>query len=136
MLKALACEVDSRGILANRFGLTIAVGVKHRADVGQAVPLGAVLQMHDHQIVANHIGATGVITPHLVVEIGFAIAQGGTQDRGQASRVQHIAARHIQGQAQVEGQARFDLGHALQHFFRGQQVHAAVLVVRAEVAPG
>ncbi|MDT4862980.1 hypothetical protein FQZ97_976650 [compost metagenome] len=53
-----------------------------------------------------------------------------------AARVQHVAAGQVQRQRQAEHLARADFAHGLQHFFFGQQVQAAELVVRAEVAPG
>ena len=43
----------------------------------QAAPLCAVRQVHDDQVVAEDIDAIGVIAPHLVVDVGFSVAQGG-----------------------------------------------------------
>ena len=103
--------------------------------MGQAVPLGAVLQMHDDQVVAHHIGAQGVIAPHLVVHIRFAIAHRGAQDGRAAPRVEHRAAGEVQRQTQVKAQAMFDLGNTLQDLGGGEQIHAAKLVVWAEVPP-
>ena len=103
--------------------------------MGQAVPLCAVLQMHDDQVVAHDIGAQGVVAPHLVVHIRLAVAHCGAEDGRAAARVEHRAAREVQRQAQVKAQALFDLGHALQDFGGGEQIHAAKLIVWAKVAP-
>ena len=126
---------SAKAVVVKRFGHTIAIGVKHGTGVRQTVPLGAVLQMHDDQVVAHHIGAQGVVAPHLVVHIGFAVAHRGAQHGRVAAGVKHRAAGKIQGQAQVKTQTVFDLGHALQHFGGGEQIHAAKLVIGAEVAP-
>ena len=104
--------------------------------MGQAVPLGAVLQMHDHQIVTDDIGAQRVVAPELVVHIGFFGAQGRPQNRRHAAGVEHIAPRKIQGQAQVEAQPVLHLCDALFDFLGREQIHPSALVVRAKVPPG
>ena len=86
----------------------------------QAVPLRAVLQMHDHQIITDHIGTQRVIAPQLVVHVGFTVAHRRAQDGSTAPGVEHTAAWKIQGQTQVERDAMLDLGHALHDFVRGQ----------------
>jgi hypothetical protein len=102
----------------------------------QTVPLRAVLQMHDDQVVTHDIGAQGVVAPHLVVHIGFAVAHRGAQHRRAAAGVEHRAAGEVQRQAQVEAQAMLDLSHALQDLGGCEQIHAAELVIGAKVAPG
>ena len=129
-------DACAKTVVVHRLGLAVAVGIEHRAYMGQAVPLRAVLQVHDDQVIADHIGAAGVVTPQLVIQIGLAVAQGWSQHRRQATGVQHVATGHIERQAEVEGQAFFHFGNALTHFVGRQQVHPAVLVVGSKVAPG
>ena len=68
----------AKTVVVQGFGHTIAVGVEHRTCMGQAVPLCAVLQMHDDQVVAHDIGTQGVVAPHLVVHIRLAVAHCGS----------------------------------------------------------
>ena len=125
----------AKAVVVHRLGHAVAVGVEHRAHMRQAVPLGAVLQMHDHQVVAHHIGASRVVAPQLVVHVGLALAHRRAQHRWLAPGVEHIAPGKIQRQAQVEGLPGAHLIDALQHFLWRQEVHATALVVRPEVAP-
>src|SRR6266487_3160454 len=53
-----------------------------------------------------------------------------------AARVERIAARIVERQAETEAQALAHLGDALLDLFGRQQVEPAELVVRAEIAPG
>ena len=40
----------------------------------QAIPLRAVLRVHDDEIIADDIGDIGIIIAECVVEIGFVVA--------------------------------------------------------------
>ena len=125
----------AKAVVVHRLGYAIAIGVEHRAHMRQAVPLGAVLQMHDHQVVAHHIGADRVVAPQLVVHVGLALAHRRAQHGRLSPGVEHITPRKIQRQAQVEGLPGVHLVYALQHFFGRQEVHAPALVIGAKVAP-
>jgi hypothetical protein len=118
-------------VVIDRFGEAICVGIEQLADVREAVPLGGVLQVHHHQVVADHVGCVGVILEQPIVHVGPAIAHGGPDHWRVAPRIEHVAARKIQRQAQAERDAFMHFGHALADLRGRDQVHAALLVVGA-----
>ena len=61
----------------------------------QTIPLRAVLQMHDYQVITHDIGTQGIVTPQLVIHVRLAVADSGSQHRGTASGVKDAAARKI-----------------------------------------
>ena len=48
-------------VVVDRLGLAIAVGIEQLADMGEAVPLGRVLAVQDDEIVADDVGAVGLV---------------------------------------------------------------------------
>jgi hypothetical protein len=66
-------------VVVDRFGDTVAVGVEQLADVGEAVPLRRVLQVHHHQVVADHVGVQRVVGDEPVVHVRLAVAHGRTK---------------------------------------------------------
>ena len=88
-------------------------------------------------VVAEDVRAQRVLAAERVVETRLARPEGERrQPRRPAHRAQHHAAGPVERQAQAEAPADANLGHALQHLLRCQQVEAAELVIRAEIAPG
>jgi hypothetical protein len=122
-------------VVEDRLRLAVAVGVEQRADVGEAVPLGRILQVHDGEVVVHHVGEVGIVSGEGVIEVGLVAAHGRAQQRRMAARVEHVAARVVERQAEAEAQSLAHLGDALSHFGGRDQVHAAELIVGAEVAP-
>jgi hypothetical protein len=53
-----------------------------------------------------------------------------------AARVEHVAARIVERQAQAKAQALLHFGYALFDFFRRQQIEPPELIVGTEVSPG
>ena len=129
----------AEAVVEHRLGHAVAIGVEAAAHMGQAVPLGGVLQTEQHHVVVDHIGQIRVfrlIGPAEALLAGtLSVADHGVALRRDAARVHGPAARHVQRQAQHEAAAFAHLGHALQHLGRRHQVHAAALVVGAELAP-
>jgi hypothetical protein len=113
----------------------VAVGIKHLADVREAVPLRRILQMQDREIVADHVGMQRVIGDESIVEIGFTVAHCWSQNRRVTARIQYVPTREIERKTQAERTAGAHFGDALAHLFRRQQVEAAELIVATEVAP-
>jgi len=50
-----------KAVVEHRFGFAIAIGIESAADVHQAVPLGRVLRVHQHDFVAHHVGHQRVL---------------------------------------------------------------------------
>ena len=123
-------------VVVERLGHAVAVGVEHAADMGQRVPLRRVLQRQDHAIVAGHVHEQRVDAVGQEVEAPAILVAGRREHRGQAARVQHIAAREVEREAQAERYSFLHLGNALDHLLRRDQVEAAELIVVAPVAPG
>jgi hypothetical protein len=123
-------------VVEHRLRLAVAVGVEQLADVRQAVPLRRVLQVQDHRVVIDDVGGFRVVALHDVDHVRAAVAQRRAQDRRMAPRVEQVAARIIQRQAQAEHQAFLHFGDALLHLLRCQQVQPSELIVRSEVPPG
>ena len=82
-------------VVVHRLGNAVAIGVEHLAHMRQAVPLGGVLQVHHHQVVADHVGVHRVVGDQPVVHVRPAIAQRGPQHRRQTPRVEHVAAGQV-----------------------------------------
>ena len=80
--------------------------------------------------------ASGLSPLQPVVHVRPAVAQRRPQHRRMAARVEHVAARVVERQAQAEGQALAHFGDALLHLLRREQVQPAELVVGPEIAPG
>jgi hypothetical protein len=55
-------DVDLRAVavVVARLGHAVAVGVEQLAHVREAVPLRGVLQVHQHQVVADHVAVRGL----------------------------------------------------------------------------
>ena len=104
--------------------------------MAQAVPLRGVLQRQRGLVVRQHVDRAFLQARHLEVQVRLAVAARGRQRRRMAARIEHVAARQVQRQRQAEDLAGAHFAHGLQHFFFGQQVQAADLVVRSEIAPG
>ena len=122
-------------VVVDRFRYAVAVGVEHRTHVREAVPLRRILQVHDHEVIADHVTLRLVIGEEPVVHVGPAVAQRRADHRRMAARVKHIAPGEVERQAQAERTALANLGNALAHLFRRQQIDLSPLVVGAEIAP-
>ena len=128
-------EAAAEAVVEHRLGQAVAVGVEHRADVREAVPLRRVLQVQHGQVVADHVAVPRVVVGQPVDHVGAAVAHRRPEHRRMTARVQRVAARQVERQRQAEGQPLADLGHALPHLLRPDQVQSPELVVGAEVAP-
>ena len=126
----------AEAVIKHRLRLAVAIRIEQLAHVRQAIPLRRVLQVQDHGIVIDDIGRLRVVPLHDVDHVRPSVAQRRPQDRRMAARVEQVAAGVIQRQAQAEHLAFLDLGDALFHFLRRQQVQSSELVIRPEVAPG
>ncbi len=105
--------------------------------MGEGVPLRRVLQVDHRAVVADHVGGALDLLADREVHVGPAVGAAGRGDlRRVPARVQDVAARQIQRQAEAEGQALPHLGDALAHLLGGEQVQAPQLVVGAEITPG
>ena len=111
----------------------VAIRVEQAADMGEAVPLGRILQIHHGEVVAEHVG----MARRAVVadEVRHAVAQRRPQHRREAARVEVVAARQIERQAQAEILPGLHLRDPLQHLLRRDVIHPATLVVGPELAP-
>ena len=116
--------------------LAVAIGIEHLPDMGQAVPLGRVLQGQDDLVVAYDVGGRRVVTAQRIVHVRSVTAHGGLQHRRVAARRQNSPAGIIQWQRQAEGLAGFYLGDALQDLFGRQQIKPATFIIRSPIAPG
>jgi hypothetical protein len=122
-------------VVVDGLGHAVAVGVEQLTDVRETVPLGRVLQVQDRQVVADDIGLRLVVDEQSVVHVRPAIAYRGPKHRRMAARVQHVAARVVERQAQAEHAALLDFGNSFANLLRVDQVQSTELVVGAEVAP-
>ena len=128
-----ACGI---AVVVERLRHAIAIRIKQLAGMGQAIPLGGVLQRQHGHVVGQHIGAARFQVAQQAVEVDQALALQGAQHGWLAVGVEGAAARVVQRQAERKAQAFLHLGHALAHLGWRQQVEAAQLVIGAEVAPG
>ena len=103
--------------------------------MAQAVPLRGVLQRQRGLVVRQHVDRAFLQARHLEVQVRLAVAARGRQRRRMAARIEHVAARQVQRQRQAEDLAGAHCARPAALFF-GQQVQAADLVVRSEIAPG
>ena len=133
-----ADHVDARleAVVVERLGHAVAVGVEEAADMGERVPLRRILQRQDHAIVARHVDEQRVDGLGVEVEAPAVLVAGRRQHRRQAPRVQHIAARQVERQAEAERQAFLHLGDAFEHLRRRDEVQPAELIVVTPIAPG
>ncbi len=126
-------------VVEHRLGHAVAVGVEQAAHVGQAVPLRGVLQAEQGHVVVDHVRELGVfrrVGPAKALLAGAgAVADHREALRRLAARVHAGATRQVKRQREAEAQALAHLGHTLQHLLARHQVHAAALVVRAELPP-
>ena len=122
-------------VVIHRLRNTVAVGVEHRPYVREAVPLRRILQVHDHEIIADHIALRLIVGKQPVVHVGPSVAQRRSDHRRVATRIEHVATGVIQRQAKTEGATLANLGNTLTHLFRSQQINLAALVVGAKIAP-
>ena len=123
-------------VVEHDLGLAVAVGIEQLPDMGEAVPLGRVLQRHLDDVVADHIDQFRVLAGERIGDVRHAIAHIGEEPRRMAAGIDDIAARIIEGQAETEGLAFLDLGNALEHLLGGQQVESTQLILGAPIAPG
>ncbi|MBL8307838.1 MAG: hypothetical protein JNM33_14165 [Rubrivivax sp.] len=116
-----------------------AIGVEAAADMGQAVPLRRVLQAHQHDVAVDDVGEFGILAvvrpAEALLARALAIAQHGIAAWRDPAGVHQLPARHVERQAQAERAALANLGDALHHLGGRDQVQAAALVVRTELAP-
>ena len=123
-------------VVVERLGHAVAVGIEHAADMGERVPLRRILQRQDHAIVARHVHEQRVDRVGEEVEPPAVLVAGRRQHRRQAARVQHVAARQVERQAEAEGKAFLHFGDAFQHLLGRDEVQPAELIVIAPIAPG
>ncbi len=125
----------AKAVVIDHLRPPIGVGIEVLADMGEAVPLGGVLQRHLHDVVARHVEQAGIVTIQRIVDVGHAFADGRQQLWRMAPGIDHGAARQVERQAQTKTFAGLDLGDALHQHIAGQQGHPSQLVVGTEVAP-
>jgi hypothetical protein len=128
--------VGAKAVVVDRLRPAVPVDIEELPDMGEAVPLGRVLQVQDDEVVADHVGRVGDLLAEAEVEVRPRAPERRADHRRVAARVQDIAAGTFERQRQAEGQPLAHLGHALAHLLRREEVEAAELVVRAEIAPG
>ncbi len=73
--------------------------------MGETVPLSRILQMHYDRVVVDDIGELRVLLVRAVGEVRLVVAQRRPQHRRMPARVEHVAARVIERQAQAEGES-------------------------------
>src|SRR5579883_17533 len=122
-------------VVIDHLGNAVAIGVEELPDMGEAVPLRRILQRDDRDIVADDVGMARVVPAQRIVHHRLALAPRRFEAGRMAARVEKIAARVVERQAEAEAPPLANLGDALQHLDRRQQVEPAQLVVRPEIAP-
>src|SRR5690606_23655161 len=81
-------------------------------------------------------GRVGFDAPDLEHPARNALLVRRPQPGRMAARIERVAARQVQRQAEAEGPALAHLRHALAHLVRVDEVEATELVVGTEIAPG
>ena len=140
LLRGLDVLLGAKAVVEHHFRRAVAIGVEEAPHMREAVPLGGVLQGHQHYVVADDVGHIRVVLGHRVAEVLHAralarIAHRRELPRRQPARVQHVAAGIVERQRQAERETFLHLGDALQHLLAGNVIHPPALVVRAEFAP-
>src|SRR2546430_8766946 len=115
--------------------LAVAVGIETAADMRERIPLRRVLQREEHEVVADDVGEVRVFRREGKAEVLLAPAERGGQSRRRPAGIERAAAGIVERQRQAESNAFPHLGDALQHLLARHQVHAAALVIGAELAP-
>ena len=83
-------------------------------------------------VVADNIRVSGLLTFLRMVEVGPAVAHRGADFRRKPARIERIAARSVQWQAEAKGSPFVNLRDTLARLPRRQQVEVAELVVLAD----
>ena len=128
-------RAGAEAVVEDHLGRAVAVGIEHLADMGEAVPLRRILQVDQRRVVADDVDVAGIDAFKREVEIGLLAAPGVAELRRVAARVDCVAARIVERQAEAERHAFADLGRGAAHALGRQQVEPAELIVRAELAP-
>ncbi|MCY1513351.1 hypothetical protein D9M68_478430 [compost metagenome] len=129
-------HAGAKAVVVHRHRDAVAVHVEVLPDVRQRVPLGRILGVERHRIVARTIDVAGVFEPQGIVHAEQpALARGHVAFRRQPVRVQRRSSGQVQRQAQAEGLARAHFARRLHPPLSRQQVQAAQFVVGAELAP-
>ena len=128
----------AKAVVEDDLRLAVAVGIEAAADVRKGVPLRRVLQRHQHDVVADDVGQVRAVLGERVAEVLPAlvlagVAYGRRDARRVTPRVECRAAGIVERQRKAEGKALLHLGDALQHLLTRHPVHAAALVVGAEL---
>ena len=90
-------------VVEDDLGLAISVGVEQAAGMGKAVPLRRILAVEMDGVVADDIRVSGLLTFLRMVEVGPAVAHRGADFRRKPARIERIAARSVQRQAEAKG---------------------------------
>jgi hypothetical protein len=125
----------AKSVVEDELGFAVAIGVEAAADVGKGIPLRRVLQGEQDEVVGNDVGQPGHVGIQRVAEVLLLAAQRRGDARRLATRVEDAAAGIVERQREAERAPLLHLGDALQDLFLRDPVHAATLVIRAEVAP-
>ena len=114
---------------------TVAVGIKMRALVREAIPMRRILRIQKYRLVGTDIGKTRIGLAHVEVEINLALADHRMKLRRLAERVEHAAAGLVERMRQAEHFANLDFLQCRKPARRRQQVQPSALIVIAELAP-
>jgi hypothetical protein len=90
-------------VVVDRLRHAIAIGIEELADMGEAVPLRRVLKMKNGRIIANHVRHFWVVIAQAVIEVALPLAQRRPQHWRVAPRIEPIAARIVERQAETKG---------------------------------
>ena len=66
----MMCSPARVAVVINGLGDPVAIGIKSRAHMRQAIPLGRILEVHHHQIVADDVGLLIIVAKQSVAHIG------------------------------------------------------------------
>ena len=105
------------------------------ADMGEAVPLRRILRAQGDAVVTADIAMLAAFLAKAVVEVALALTLYGMQLRWEAMRRQDPSSGIVERKAEAERNAMLHFGDGGAHGRRRDEVQAAQLVVRAEVAP-
>ena len=72
-------------VVVDRLGQSVAIGIEHLARMRKAVPLGRILQVHDHQVIADNVGLVRVVIHQTIIHIRTIISNSRTNYRWMAS---------------------------------------------------
>ena len=85
-----------KSVVRNLLRNPVAISIKMRALVREAIPVRGILRIKKNRLVGTHIGKTRIGFTHIKVEIHLALADHRMKLRWLAERVEHAAAGFIE----------------------------------------